>query len=272
MDKPFLLSKTFFPTHEENKLSSEGNAKIAREMFLKNRPRNLNSLLNYRYGWMNEYIKPNTKGIEIGCGSGLSKLYLKDHDYLLTDYEEHEWIDKKVDALNMPFEDSSLDYIILCQVLHHLSHPSKFFKEANRVLKPGGLLLVQDVYASLFTRFMLYVVKHEGYSFDVNPFNENEVCNDPRDPWSANTALSRLLFREPKKFEQNFSYSVKVCENMECLSLPLSGGVYAKTKVPLLSNGLLKLLVKFDSFIAKLFPRLLATGIKVVLVNNSKEA
>lgn len=41
----------------------------------------------------------------------------------------------------LPFADNSFDVIYNKSFMEHLSHPDKFLREANRVLKPGGIIL-----------------------------------------------------------------------------------------------------------------------------------
>lgn len=48
------------------------------------------------------------------------------------------------DIYNLPVEDNSADAVILHQVLHFLEEPAKAVKEAARVLKPSGRLLIVD--------------------------------------------------------------------------------------------------------------------------------
>ena len=52
-------------------------------------------------------------------------------------------------------------------------------------------------------RFLLRLMRHEGYSYDVNVFDENCVCNDPADPWSAGRFSARAgsPFRPDPSFE-----------------------------------------------------------------------
>jgi ubiquinone/menaquinone biosynthesis C-methylase UbiE len=45
---------------------------------------------------------------------------------------------------DIPFDAGSFDTLTICCVLHHLNDPQKFFKEAQRVSKPGGTLIVGD--------------------------------------------------------------------------------------------------------------------------------
>jgi len=44
----------------------------------------------------------------------------------------------------LPFEDESLDNVIICCSLHHLDNPLQFIAEAKRVLKQGGTLIIGE--------------------------------------------------------------------------------------------------------------------------------
>ena len=49
-----------------------------------------------------------------------------------------------VKALDLP--DASLDAVFSNTILHHIPEPATMLAEAARVLKPGGLLLIRDLY------------------------------------------------------------------------------------------------------------------------------
>lgn len=49
------------------------------------------------------------------------------------------------DAAEMPFEDSSFDFIVSSGSLHHWNQPIKVFNEIYRVLKDGGEALIGDL-------------------------------------------------------------------------------------------------------------------------------
>jgi SAM-dependent methyltransferase len=50
-----------------------------------------------------------------------------------------------MDALDLPFPDASLDLALLFEAIYYLPVADKFFQEAQRVLRPGGMLLISTV-------------------------------------------------------------------------------------------------------------------------------
>lgn len=263
--KKLLLSKPYNPRHEENRMSSEGSTEYARKNFKKTRFRNLDHLLKSRYSWMNDFIRPGALVVEIGAGAGFSPLYLKERP-LLTDAVKNEWIDEIADATDMVFEDSSIDVLIASHTIHHFYSPFKFLRECERVLKPGGYLLVQEINTSLMMRVLLRLMRHEGWSYDVDVFDEAAIVNDPNDLWSANCAVPELLFEDKGSFERVFTrLELQQSKLNECLIFPLSGGVISKTKVPELPQPVLTAISKLDALLIFLFPSIFALGRSAVV-------
>lgn len=51
---------------------------------------------------------------------------------------------RQADILGLPYEDNCADLVTIHQVLHYLPEPQAAIKEAARILKPGGTLLIAD--------------------------------------------------------------------------------------------------------------------------------
>lgn len=246
-------------------MSSEGSVVVARKNFLDDRFRNLDVLLHSRYAWMNHYLVPDQVIIEIGAGAGFSPLYLTQKP-LLTDAADNPWIDRYIDATNMNIKSCSVDVLIASHTIHHFYSPYKFFKECERVLKADGILLIQEINTSIMMRSVLRLMRHEGWSYDVDVFDDRSIVNDINDLWSANCAVPEMLFTNSVRFEQVFpQLKVEINELCECLIFPLSGGVISKTRIPELPNSLLKVILLIDRLLIRIAPKFFALGRRVVI-------
>jgi ubiquinone/menaquinone biosynthesis C-methylase UbiE len=50
------------------------------------------------------------------------------------------------DVKSLPFEDTSFDTVFSNTILHHIPEPGAMLREATRVLRPDGVLLIRDLY------------------------------------------------------------------------------------------------------------------------------
>ena len=91
--------------------------------------------------------------LEIGAGSGHFQKFFP--NAISTDIIEAPWLDAVLDAHFLPFQNKSLNNIVLFDVLHHLPEPSRFFSEAQRVLKPTGRIILMEPYIS-WVSFLVY--------------------------------------------------------------------------------------------------------------------
>lgn len=246
-------------------MKSEGSVEAARLHFLKYRPSNLDVLLRERYCWMNRYLHKGQTIVEIGAGSGLSPLYLS-FKPILTDANDNPWIDKIIDATDMNLESGSVDILIASHNIHHFYSPYKFFLECGRVLKNNGLVLIQEINTSLMMRVLLRIMRHEGWSYNVNVFDEKSVVNDKADLWSANCAVPEMLFGNKTEFEKAFpDLFIERNELCECLIFPMSGGVISKINLPRWPLFLMNFIISLDKFLIKVAPNVFALGRRVVI-------
>lgn len=91
------------------------------------------------------------KLVDIGCGrmpyrkelEPLVDLYIGvDHPEVSKRYISDIKPEVLADAKKLPFKNDSFDIALLIQVLEHVDAPDKVIKEAARVLRPGGVLIL----------------------------------------------------------------------------------------------------------------------------------
>jgi len=163
------------------------------------------------------------RSLEVGGGSG----NLKDFANLVvsTDIVEMPWLDVVADAQALPFESASFSNIVGVDVLHHIERPKLFLTEAQRVLHPGGrIILIEPAITPMSWAFYRFF-HPEPVVMSADPL-ENGRIDPNRPPFDANQAIPTLLFgRHRKRLNQLFP-DLKIVR-LEWLSLfayPLSGG------------------------------------------------
>ena len=263
-----IIMKKYKPRdHGENRMNHEGDVLLARKKFYLNDSNNLRFLLKQRFSWMNDFIEKDNIGIEVGCGTGISKEFILNENYRISDFSMHEYLDyKMIDALDTKFDNNVFDFIISSNMIHHVPYPIKFFEEMDRILKPGGKLIIQEINCSLFMKYLLRIMRHEGYDFTVDVFDSNIVCTDPNDLWSANCAIPNLLFDDKKRFHDNISkFKIIKYSHSEFFNFVNSGGVISKTYYIPLPDFFLKVLKKSDDILSKIFPNIFSLQRQIVL-------
>ena len=53
-------------------------------------------------------------------------------------------------------------------------------------------------------------MKHEGFDFTVNVWNENEANSDEHNAWHGNIAVPHLIFDDKKEFNNNLGKIFKI--------------------------------------------------------------
>lgn len=114
---------------------------------------------------VNELLSTISGGkiLDVGCGVGWFIQRLKEN---LKDYEEIIGIDVRddvlekarikhtdqnieflnMDATEMTYADNYFDIVSISNTLHHLPEPALILEEMNRVLKPGGLFIIGEMF------------------------------------------------------------------------------------------------------------------------------
>ncbi len=161
--------------------------------------------------------------IEIGGGIGNLKRRLT--EVVATDIQSAPWLDCVADAQRLPFADACAANIVMVDVLHHLEFPVVFFREAARVLRPGGRVLMVEPAITWGSSLFYRLLHHEPVRTSADVLGDGDP-NPRRDPYDSNQAIPTILAtRDRERFH-------RLCPTLRIASVhwfsfaayPLSGG------------------------------------------------
>ena len=195
--------------------------------------------LCHRYYWAGEYCR-NKDVLETACGTGQGAGYLKglSSSYLAGDFSEEilkiarshygERIEfQQFDAQEMPFDDNSLDVIILFEALYYIPFGERFVAECKRVLRSGGKVLIATANKDLFDfnpsphSFVYYGVKELTQLFAENGFSTDFFGYVPVDSLS----VKQKILRPIKKFVVNSGLMPKTMAGKKLLKRLVFGSL-----------------------------------------------
>ena len=170
-----------------------------------------------RNEWLQKALSSIPTGLRIldaGAGELRNKPLCKHLEYVSQDVCQYKgtgnshglhtgtWDTSKIDIVsditNVPEQDSSFDVILCSEVFEHLPDPLKALDEFNRLLKPGGKLIITAPFAS-FVHFAPY---HYATGFSRYWYEHHlPIRNFSIDQLSSNgdwfTYLKQEVFRLP---------------------------------------------------------------------------
>ena len=262
-----ILKKVKF-SKNQNRMKFVGNVESALNYFKTKKNKNLYFLIKKRYEWMNNYIKEDDIGLEVGAGPGLSKEFIQNNNLKISDFSDYKHLDyKNVDAQDTKFKENSYDFIIASNVLHHIPYPIMFFKEIHRILKKDGKLIIHDAYCSIVLKIATIIMRHEGYDFTKDVWSDSIPVTDTEDLWAGNIAVPHLIFDNKNIFNKNLGslFKIEYEKFSECCLFLNSGGICSKTFYIPLNNFFLNILSKIDNVLTRTFPKIFAMGRHLVL-------
>ena len=165
--------------------------------------------------------------VELGSGGGFIKEVIG--NVITSEVIELPDVDKVFSAVEMPFEEASVDAFFMFDVLHHINEPRKFFTEAIRCLKEGGKIVMIEPANTLWSRYVYKNFHHE--PFDVVANWELERTGRLS---QANGAMPWIIFtRDRKIFEKEFpSLKIIKIRNHTPFRYLLSGGLTLRQLMP----------------------------------------
>lgn len=126
-----------------------------------------------RVQWIEAFLKkipPGLTLLDAGAGESQFKKFCSHLNYIAQDFGQYDgngdtglqmgsWDNSRLDIVSditaIPLPDASVDAIMCTEVFEHIPDPIAAVKEFNRLLKPGGYLLITAPFASI-THFAPY--------------------------------------------------------------------------------------------------------------------
>ena len=168
--------------------------------------------------------------VELGSGAGFIKEVIS--NAITSDILELPNVDKVFSALEMPFEKASVDAFFMFDVLHHITDPRAFFREALRCLKIGGRIVMIEPANTLWSRFIYKNFHHE--LFDSQAKWELDSLQETGPLSRGNGALPWIIFSRDRRIFENEFPSLRIIRmrNHTPLRYLLSGGLTLRQLVP----------------------------------------
>jgi SAM-dependent methyltransferase len=190
----------------------------------------LSALYNCAYGHTAALLDAQTRPartVEIGSGLGVARL--SGHDWLYSDVLTSDTLTLRNDAERLPFQDCSLDALVLKDTWHHIPNIEGFLAEAHRVLRVGGTIAVFDPYWGILARFVYRFLHQERW--DVRATGWSFASTGP---WDSNQAITYMMLRRDRqRFNEVWGSRFTLTEYGRHVgpSFLLSGGVSRRTPI-----------------------------------------
>jgi SAM-dependent methyltransferase len=164
-------------------------------------------------------------GLTIELGGGIGNLKRRLPDVIVTDIQPAPWLDCVADAQRLPFAPGVAANIVMVDVLHHLEFPVVFFREAERVLRPGGRMLMIEP-AITWGSTLFYRLFHQEPVRTSADIMADGSPDPRRDPYDSNQAAPTLLAtRARERFHRRFpALRIMRVDWFSLAAYPLSGG------------------------------------------------
>lgn len=217
--------------------------------------------------WYRKIESAMVPGRTLEIGGGFGNFKSRNHNTISTDIQRFGNLDCVADGQMLPFQTGSFSTIVLIDVIHHIASPTLFFKEAARVLIPGGRLCMIEPWVSPAS-WAIYRFLHQEAMVFTKDIEKSSIWQDDKDPFEGNLAMTNNLFPLNRNHHKGYQlwFHLRRIERFSFVAYPLSGGL---SKPALYPTVLLPLLHSIEKLLGPL-AALLAFRAFIVLQKNEK--
>jgi SAM-dependent methyltransferase len=218
------------------------------------------------YRGFHEAIGAQLSGIQghhiAELGSGIGNIKEVIPACIRTDLFPNPWIDQLESAYRLSFDNESASDLILFDVFHHLRYPGRALEEFQRVLVPGGRVIIFDPCVSLLGRLIFGLCHHEpiGLREPITWLPPSGWDVDKDDYYAAQGNAFRVFVKD--EFESDLrTWKRVLCRRLSAISYVATGG-YSKPQ--LYPQSMLPVMRSIDR-VCDFLPAVFATRLLVVL-------
>lgn len=205
---------------------------------------------------------PADAGITVELGSGIGNIKDVLPHCIRTDLFENPWLDQCENAYALSFADRSVANIILFDVFHHLRYPGRAFKEFERVLIPGGRVVIFDPCVSALGMVVYGLLHHEPVAIrDEIVWNAPEGWTPADDSYYAAQGNAYRVFFRSDLSKLLPDWKVIERTRMAAISYVASGGYSKPQLYPDAAFGVMR----WIDGVCDRMPALFATRLMAVL-------
>jgi SAM-dependent methyltransferase len=201
-------------------------------------------------------------GLTIEIGGGIGNLKARLGQVVATDIQFAPWLDCVADAQRLPFAASCAANIVMVDVLHHVEFPVAFFREVERVLHPGGRLLMVEPAITWGSTLFYRLLHQEPVCTSADVLIDGRPTAG-RDPYDSNQAIPTLLAtRDRERFHRLFpGLRIARVDWFSFAAYPLSGGFQPWS---LVSAGMARRLLQIERTVEPMLGKL--AGFRMMMV------
>lgn len=166
--------------------------------------------------------------VELGSGGGFMAECVP--GVLTSDVMHVPGLDLIADASRLPFRRGSLGGLVMVNVLHHVSDPVRFFRDAATVTRESGRVVMIEPWSTTWSSVVYRRLHHEPFE----PRAADWRLPDGGPLSQANSALPWIIFaRDRARFERECpEWTIASIVPLMPFRYLLSGGVSMRSLVP----------------------------------------